>query len=77
MVGIQNFASNLSGIVAPMITGWLKHETGNYGAASWAILAVLLLGLAAYGLLVRVDAPTQAAGQTGTEDAVSANSSVR
>lgn len=55
MVGIQNFASNLSGIVAPIITGWLKHKTGTYHAASWAILFVLLMGLTAYGLLVRVD----------------------
>ncbi len=56
MVGIQNFASNLSGIVAPIITGWLKHKTGGYEAAGWAILVVLALGLAAYGLLVRENA---------------------
>jgi MFS family permease len=55
MVGIQNFASNLSGIVAPVITGSLIHKTGNYGAASWAILGVLIFGLSAYGLLVRAD----------------------
>lgn len=58
MVGIQNFASNLSGIIAPILTGWLKHKTGNYHAAAWAILAVLVLGVAAYGLLVRVDQHT-------------------
>lgn len=66
MVGIQNFASNLSGIVAPIITGWLKHKTGNYDAAGWAILVVLALGLGAYGLLVRENAgdrfQTRAAG---------------
>ncbi|HEY7306803.1 MAG TPA: MFS transporter, partial [Bryobacteraceae bacterium] len=55
MIGIQNFASNVSGIGASLITGWLKQKTGNYDAAGWAILGVLLLGLAAYGLLVRVD----------------------
>jgi MFS transporter, ACS family, D-galactonate transporter len=55
MIGIQNFASNLSGIVAPVITGTLKHRTGSYSAASWAILGVLLFGLTAYGLLVRTD----------------------
>jgi hypothetical protein len=51
MIGIQNFASNVSGIGASLITGWLKQETGSYDAAGWTILGVLLLGLAAYGLL--------------------------
>jgi MFS transporter, ACS family, D-galactonate transporter len=55
MIGIQNFASNLSGIFAPIVTGWLKYKTGSYHAAAWAILAVLLMGLTAYGLLVRGD----------------------
>lgn len=55
MVGIQNFASNLSGIAAAMFTGWLKQRTGGYTAAGWAILAVLLLGLFSYGFLVRDD----------------------
>jgi len=53
MVGFQNFASNLSGVVAPIITGWLKYKTGGYEAAGWAILAVLIVGLLSYGLLVR------------------------
>lgn len=53
MVGIQNFASNLSGVAAPIFTGWLKQKTGSYDAASWAILGVLLVGLSAYGFLVR------------------------
>jgi MFS family permease len=56
MIGIQNFASNLSGIGASIITGWLKAKTGGYQAAGWAILAVLVLGLLSYGLLVREDA---------------------
>ena len=53
MVGIQNFASNLSGIVASIVTGWLKQKSGGYEAAGWAILVVLLIGLASYGLLVK------------------------
>jgi MFS family permease len=53
MIGIQNFASNVSGIVAPIITGWLKYKTGGYQAAGWAIFVVLLLGLTSYSLLVR------------------------
>jgi MFS transporter, ACS family, D-galactonate transporter len=53
IVGLQNFASNLSGVVAPIITGWLKYKTGGYEAAGWAILALLIVGLLSYGLLVR------------------------
>ena len=56
MIGIQNFASNLSGIVAPVITGWLKQKTGGYHAAGWAILVVLLIGVTSYGLLVHENA---------------------
>lgn len=61
MIGIQNFASNVSGIFASLITGWLKQKTGNYEAAGWAILGVLLLGLAAYGLLVRAEVTRETA----------------
>jgi MFS family permease len=64
MIGIQNFASNLSGIAASLITGWLKQKTGNYEASGWAILGVLLLGLAAYGFLVRPDAEEVPARET-------------
>ncbi len=64
MIGIQNFASNVSGIFASLITGWLKQKTGNYEAAGWAILGVLLLGLAAYGLLVRAGGAEAAARET-------------
>jgi MFS transporter, ACS family, D-galactonate transporter len=52
MVGLQNFASNVSGILAPIVTGWLKHKTGGYGASGWAVLVVLMMGLVSYGLLV-------------------------
>ena len=51
----DRIASNLSGIIAPIITGWLKQRTGSYHAGAWAILVVLLLGLTAYGMLVRVN----------------------
>jgi predicted MFS family arabinose efflux permease len=55
MIGIQNFASNVSGIVAALLTGWLKDKTGSYDAAGWTILGVLLFGLIAYGSLVRAE----------------------
>jgi len=53
IVGIQNCAANLPGIVAPLLTGWLKQTTGNYDAPMQAIWFFLLLGVAAYVFLVR------------------------
>src|SRR5258708_21530850 len=32
IVGIQNCAANLPGIVAPILTGWLMQKTGSYNA---------------------------------------------
>jgi ACS family D-galactonate transporter-like MFS transporter len=52
-IGVQNFASNCSGIVAPIVTGWLKATTGNYVASMLAVLVVLLLGVLSYGFLVK------------------------
>lgn len=53
VVGLQNTAANLSGIAAPLITGWLKHATGGYAAPMHAIWIVLLAGIASYLILVR------------------------
>jgi ACS family D-galactonate transporter-like MFS transporter len=53
IVGIQNCAANLPGIVAPILTGWLKQKTGSYDAPMQAIWLFLLLGIAAYVFLVR------------------------
>jgi MFS family permease len=53
IVGIQNCAANLPGIVAPVITGWLKQVTGSYEAPMQAIWFFLLLGIASYIFLVR------------------------
>ncbi|MDQ6699616.1 MAG: MFS transporter [Acidobacteriota bacterium] len=53
IAGVQNCASNLSGIVAPILTGWLKEVTGSYDAPLKAIWFVLLLGIASYVFLVR------------------------
>lgn len=51
--GLQNFASNCSGIVAPIMTGWLKQTTGSYAAPMIAVLIVLCLGVFSYGFLVK------------------------
>lgn len=51
--GVQNFASNVSGVIAPALTGWLVQVTGSYNAPLRAALLVLLCGVAAYVFLVR------------------------
>jgi MFS family permease len=53
IAGVQNFASNLSGIVAPILTGRLIALTGSYEAPMQAILVLLAAGIAAYVFLVR------------------------
>ncbi len=53
IVGLQNCAANLPGIVAPMLTGWLKQTTGGYTAPMLAICVFLVVGIAAYVFLVR------------------------
>jgi len=53
IVGIQNCAANLPGIVAPILTGWLKQRTGSYDAPMQAIWLFLIVGVAAYLFLVR------------------------
>ena len=53
IAGVQNFASNLSGILAPLITGRLIAMTGSYEAPMQAVLVFLCAGIAAYVFLVR------------------------
>jgi len=53
IVGVQNCAANLPGIVAPLLTGWLVQSTGSYEAPMRAIWFFLLTGVAAYVFLVR------------------------
>ncbi|HET8549173.1 MAG TPA: MFS transporter [Bryobacteraceae bacterium] len=53
IAGVQNFASNLSGIVAPTVTGWLVQRTGSYDAPIVAASVILLIGVLAYAVLVR------------------------
>ena len=53
ITGVQNFASNLSGIVAPILTGRLVAMTGSYQAPMQAIALLLLAGILSYVFLVR------------------------
>ncbi|MGA2327600.1 MAG: MFS transporter [Bryobacteraceae bacterium] len=55
IVGIQNCAANLPGIVAPLLTGWLKQATGSYTAPMQVIWVFLLAGVASYLFLVRAE----------------------
>ncbi len=53
IAGVQNTALNLAGIVAPILTGWLKQVTGSYTVPMQTIGIFLLIGVSAYLLLVR------------------------
>jgi MFS transporter, ACS family, D-galactonate transporter len=53
VAGVQNTALNLAGIVAPILTGWLKQVTGTYTVPMQTIGVFLLLGVGAYLFLVR------------------------
>ncbi len=53
VVGIQNTAANLPGIVAPWLTGWLIERTGAFDAPIKTVGVWLALGIASYLFLVR------------------------
>ena len=51
--GVQNTAASIAGIVAPILTGWLKQATGSYEAPMQAIWFFLVVGVLAYLFMVR------------------------
>ncbi len=53
VVGVQNAAANLPGVVAPWLTGYLLKQTGSYTAPMYSILFFLALGIGAYVFLVK------------------------
>jgi hypothetical protein len=53
VVGIQNTAANLAGIVAPWLTGWMIQQTGSFDTPIKAVGLWLVLGIASYLILVR------------------------
>ncbi len=53
ITGVQNFASNLSGIVAPLLTGRLIAMTGSYEAPMQMVAALLIAGVLSYVFLVK------------------------
>ena len=49
--------SNLGGVAAPFITGWIVSETGSFRFAIWTAAAILIAGVAAYSLLLKTIEP--------------------
>jgi MFS transporter, ACS family, D-galactonate transporter len=55
IAGVQNTALNLAGIVAPILTGWLKQVTGSYTVPMQTIGVFLLMGVCSYLFWVRAE----------------------
>jgi len=53
IVGIQNCAASLAGIVAPILTGWLVDTTHSFDAPLKAVAIFIVIGVGAYLFLVR------------------------
>jgi len=52
-IGVFNLAGNLSGVVAPLVTGVIIAQTGSYFPAFVVAVAILLAVLPAYWLMVK------------------------
>lgn len=52
-VGVQNSFANFSGIVGPIATGYIVDRTGSFGPAFALTAAVVVLGVLAWGLMVK------------------------
>ena len=53
IVGIQNTAASIAGIVSPILTGWMVDATGSYTAPMQAVGLFMGLGICTYLFLVR------------------------
>ncbi len=53
IVGVQNCAANVPGIVAPILTGWVIERTGGYQGAILAVIFFLALGIAMYATVIQ------------------------
>jgi MFS transporter, ACS family, D-galactonate transporter len=65
--GVQNCAASVAGIVAPILTGWLKQKTGNYEAPMLACCVFLVVGVLSYLLMVKERYAPWAAASPETE----------
>ncbi|MGA7237838.1 MAG: MFS transporter [Bryobacteraceae bacterium] len=59
-VGVFNLAGNISGVVAPLVTGLIVDETGSYFPAFVLAVTILLAVLPAYWLMVKTARPRTA-----------------
>ena len=65
-MGVQNALSNVAGMVAPVVAGYLAEATGHYDAALWLAGAVALGGIFAWLMIVPPVRPVQwSAGEAG------------
>jgi cyanate permease len=55
--GMQNCIGNISGVVAPWLTGFLVQQTGQFFLAFVAVAAALVVGACSYIFLVGKVAP--------------------
>jgi MFS family permease len=53
IVGVQNAAANVPGIVAPILTAWLVDKTGGYEGAVGAVIVFLILGVTMYLTVIK------------------------
>jgi cyanate permease len=56
-VGVQNCLGNISGIVGPLITGFVIDRTGDFFWAFAAACAITLVGILAWGVIIPRVAP--------------------
>ena len=59
--GIQNFGGNVGGIIAPALTGFIAHVTNSFALAFAVAGGVLVIGMLAYGFLVKEEVSLSAA----------------
>jgi nitrate/nitrite transporter NarK len=60
----MNAAGNVGGVLAPLVTGFTIQRTGSYVPAFLTAAGVLLLGIAAYALVVpSLDSASEAPSQ--------------
>lgn len=53
IVGVQNCAANIPGVVAPILTGWLIDTTGDYKGGILAVLIFLGIGVTMYMTVIQ------------------------
>lgn len=58
-MGVQNAVSNVAGVVAPIVTGYLVESTGHYTAALYLAGVVALIGLIGWVFIVPAVRPVQ------------------